>query len=326
MSKNFSLRSLLVRPEVATFLMFLAIMIGFYIANERFLDARNIRIVMGITPEYIIVAIGIAILMISGEFDLSVGSVFALVPMTIVQMVHQGIPPWFAIFLGLMIGIIVGFVNGFITLRFGIPSFIATLGMLYIARSLTTVATAGFPPPFPHILPNELFVYQFELFRASLYWALLVAVILGVMLHRSNIGNWIYATGGDQNAASSMGIKTGNVKMFCFILCGFLAGFAGMIQTFRLEAPLPSQGYLLELESIAAAVIGGVSLFGGIGTVFGAVIGAILIRFLESGIIMARIDAEWFRAGLGSLIIIAVVFNTYISRRATRIGQNKAED
>ena len=225
-----------------------------------------------------------------------------------------------------MIGIIVGFVNGFITLRFGIPSFIATLGMLYIARSLTTVATAGFPPPFPHELPNELFVYQFELFRASLYWALLVAVILGIMLHRSNVGNWIYATGGDTDAAASMGIKTKNVKMFCFILCGFLAGFAGMIQTFRLEAPLPSQGYLLELESIAAAVIGGVSLFGGIGTVFGACIGAILIRFLESGIIMARIDAEWFRAGLGSLIIISVIFNTYISRRATRIGQNKAKE
>ena len=115
-------------------------------------------------------------------------------------------------------------------------------------------------------------------------------------------------------------------KMFCFILCGFLAGFAGMIQTFRLEAPLPTQGYLLELESIAAAVIGGVSLFGGIGTVFGAMLGAILIRFLESGIIMARIDAEWFRAGLGSLIIISVVVNTYISRRATTLGQNKSKE
>ena len=225
-----------------------------------------------------------------------------------------------SIALGLSIGIIIGFINGFITLRFGIPSFIATLGMLYIARSLTTVATAGFPPPFPHELPNEMFVYQFELFRASLYWSLLVAVILGILLHRSNLGNWIYATGGDVIAASSMGIKTNNIKMFCFILCGFLAGFAGMIQTFRLEAPLPSQGYLLELESIAAAVIGGVSLFGGIGTVIGAMIGAILIRFLESGIIMARIDAEWFRAGLGTLIILSVVFNTYISRRATQIG------
>ena len=326
MSNKLSIKSLLVRTEISTLIMFIIIMIGFYLVNERFLDARNIRIVMGITPEYIIVAIGIAILMISGEFDLSVGSVFALVPMSIVQLTHQGIPPWIAIVLGLMIGMIIGFVNGFITLRFGIPSFIATLGMLYIARSLTTVATGGFPPSFPHILPNELFVFQFELFRASLYWALLVAVILGIMLHRSNIGNWIYATGGDKNAASSMGIKTGNVKMFCFILCGFLAGFAGMIQTFRLEAPLPTQGYLLELESIAAAVIGGVSLFGGIGTVFGAMLGAILIRFLESGIIMARIDAEWFRAGLGSLIIISVVVNTYISRRATTLGQNKSEE
>ena len=317
---NISIKQVLVKPEVSTFIMFIVIMVGFYFANPRFLDERNIRIVMGITPEYIIVAIGIAILMISGEFDLSVGSVFALVPMAIVQLTHQGFNIWFSIALGLSIGIIIGFINGFITLRFGIPSFIATLGMLYIARSLTTVATAGFPQPFPHELPNELFVYQFDLFRASLYWSLLVAVVLGIMLHRSNLGNWIYATGGDVIAASSMGIKTNNIKMFCFVLCGFLAGFAGMIQTFRLEAPLPSQGYLLELESIAAAVIGGVSLFGGIGTVIGAMIGAILIRFLESGIIMARIDAEWFRAGLGTLIILSVVFNTYISRRATQIG------
>ena len=317
---NISIKQILVKPEVSTFIMFIVIMVGFYFANPRFLDERNIRIVMGITPEYIIVAIGIAILMISGEFDLSVGSVFALVPMTIVQLTHQGFNIWVSIALGLSIGIIIGFINGFITLRFGIPSFIATLGMLYIARSLTTVATGGFPPPFPHELPNELFVYQFDLFRASLYWSLLVAVVLGIMLHRSNLGNWIYATGGDVIAASSMGIKTSNIKMFCFVLCGFLAGFAGMIQTFRLEAPLPSQGYLLELESIAAAVIGGVSLFGGIGTVIGAMIGAILIRFLESGIIMARIDAEWFRAGLGTLIILSVVFNTYISRRATQIG------
>ena len=317
---NISIKQVLVKPEVSTFIMFIVIMVGFYFANPRFLDERNIRIVMGITPEYIIVAIGIAILMISGEFDLSVGSVFALVPMAIVQLTHQGFNIWLSIALGLSIGIIIGFINGFITLRFGIPSFIATLGMLYIERSLTTVATAGFPPPFPHELPNEMFVYQFELFRASLYWSLLVAIILGILLHRSNLGNWIYATGGDVIAASSMGIKTNNIKMFCFILCGFLAGFAGMIQTFRLEAPLPSQGYLLELESIAAAVIGGVSLFGGIGTVIGAMIGAVLIRFLESGIIMARIDAEWFRAGLGTLIILSVVFNTYISRRATQIG------
>ncbi len=315
------------RPEISTFIMFIVIMTGFFIANDKFLSPRNIRIVMGITPEYIIVAIGIAILMISGEFDLSVGSVFALVPMTMVQLVHQGIPPWFAIALGLSIGIAVGFVNGFITLRFGIPSFIATLGMLYIARSLTTVATGGFPPPFPHELPNELFVFQFEVFRASLFWMLGVAAIAGIMLHRSNLGNWIYATGGDTGAASSMGIKTNNVKMFCFILCGFLAGFAGMIQTFRIEAPLPSQGYLLELESIAAAVIGGVSLFGGVGTIFGAAIGAILIRFLESGIIMARIDAEWFRAGLGSLIIISVVFNTWVVRRGENmVHKNNAEE
>ena len=127
MNQKLSIKSLLVRPEISTLIMFITIMLGFYIVNERFLDPRNIRIVMGITPEYIIVAIGIAILMISGEFDLSVGSVFALVPMSIVQLTHQGIPPWIAIVIGLTIGMVVGFVNGFITLRFGIPSFLSLI-------------------------------------------------------------------------------------------------------------------------------------------------------------------------------------------------------
>ena len=129
--KNNRIKSILMRPEISTLIMFIVIMTGFFIANDKFLSPRNIRIVMGITPEYIIVAIGIAILMISGEFDLSVGSVFALVPMTMVQLVHQGIPPWFAIALGLSIGIAVGFVNGFITLPYIRMSYVQEQDWIY---------------------------------------------------------------------------------------------------------------------------------------------------------------------------------------------------
>ena len=131
------------------------------------------------------------------------------------------------------------------------------------------------------------------------------------MLHRSNLGNWIYATGGQRQAADDMGIDTRKVKLFCFMLCSFLAGFAGMITTFRLRSALPSLGEGLELQAIAANVIGGTSLTGGIGSLAGFVIGTFLIRVIDNGLVMARIDANWFRLAIGTLTILAVILNIY---------------
>ena len=127
------------------------------------------------------------------------------------------------------------------------------------------------------------------------------AIILGVMLHFSNLGNWIFATGGQRQAADDMGIDTRRVKLFCFMLCSFLAGFAGMITTFRLKSALPSLGEGLELQAIAAAVIGGTALTGGIGSVIGFIVGTCLIRAIDNGLVMARIDANWFRFAIGAL-------------------------
>jgi simple sugar transport system permease protein len=150
-------------------------------------------------------------------------------------------------------------------------------------------------------------------------WFVAFALALGVMLHLSNIGNWIYATGGHPQAAADMGIDTRRVKLFAFMLCSFLAGFAGMITTFRLKSALPSLGEGLELQAIAAAVIGGTALRGGIGSVLGFIIGAGLIRVIDNGLVMARIDANWFRFAIGGLTIVAVILNTWLRLRARRI-------
>jgi len=238
-----------------------------------------------------------------------------------VLMLH-GAPFPLALLAGLLVSAAIGFINGYVTIRFAIPSFITTLGMLFMARSLTVVVSGGFPPLLPADLPNWLFtsfVGPGNMFRMSFLWFVAVAVLTSLMLSRTNFGNWIKATGGFLPAAASMGIPTARVKIVCFMLCSLLAGFAGVIQTLRLKASLPSLGLGLELEAIAAAVIGGCLLTGGVGSVVGAIIGALLIRSIDNGLIMARVDADYFKASIGALTIIAVILNTYIRRRASNI-------
>jgi simple sugar transport system permease protein len=267
-----------------------------------------------------VVALGVGVLMVAGEFDLSVGSVFALTPMVIViAMGRWGVPPPLAILLGLAVALVVGYLNGWITLTFNIPSFVTTLGMLFIVRSLATVLSGGFPPPFPAGTPTWLFVQDLGLFRSSMLWYLGFVVVLALVLHRTNLGNWIYATGGQRQAADDMGISTRGVKLFCFMLCSLLAGFAGMITTFRLRSALPSLGEGYELQAIAAAVIGGTSLTGGVGSVAGFIIGTVLIRAIDNGLVMARIDASWFRLAIGALTILAVIFNTSLRAWARKM-------
>ncbi len=310
-------KTLLSRPEISALVMLLVVMAGFTLYAPQFASSGNARVILFAVPELGIVALGVGILMIAGEFDLSVGSVFALVPMVIVVVMGRfGLDPALAITLGLASALLVGYINGWITLAFGIPSFVTTLGMLFIVRSLATVLSGGFPPPFPAATPTGLFVADLGLFRSSMLWFAAFILILAVMLQATNLGNWIYATGGQRQAADDMGIDTRRVKLFCFMLCSLVAGFAGMITTFRLRSALPSLGEGLELQAIAAAVIGGTALTGGIGSVVGFVIGTLLIRVIDNGLVMARIDANWFRFAIGALTILAVILNTTLRARA----------
>lgn len=317
------LKIYLEKPELAGIILFVVLVIVFQIrSNGIFLSPQNMRGVLGLLPEVGMVTIGFAILMICGEFDLSVGSVFALMPMSVALMLNAGVPFTAAMAIGLLICAVIGFCNGFITLTFAIPSFITTLGMLFMVRSLTVVISGGFPPLLAvDLIPSQLFTDFLGggLFRASFVWFVAIGIIASAMMSLTNFGNWIKATGGFLEAAISMGIPVKRVKMACFVICSMLAGFAGTIQVFRLQSPLPSIGESLELQAVAAAVIGGVSLTGGVGTVFGAVVGALLIRIIDNGLVLSRIDANWFKFAIGALTILAVVGNSWLRRTARQI-------
>jgi simple sugar transport system permease protein len=316
-------KTYLEKPELAGLILLVVLIVVFQIrSNGVFLNQDNLRGILGILPETGLVAIGVTILMISGEFDLSVGSVFALMPMTMAVLMVQGVPFPAAMLVGLAVCAAIGFVNGYVTIRFAIPSFITTLGMLFIARSLTIVISGGFPPLLPADLPNWLFtsfVGPGSMFRMSFLWFVGIAFATSLMLSSTNFGNWIKATGGFLPAAAAMGIPTERVKIACFMLCSVLAGFAGMIQVLRLGSPLPSIGEGLELQAVAAAVIGGVSLAGGIGTVLGGIIGTTLIRVIDNGLVLSQVDANWFKFAIGFLTIFAVIANAWMRKRAKAI-------
>jgi len=184
------------------------------------------------------------------------------------------------------------------------------------------VITGGFPPLLSSDLPLGVFT-QFVgpggMLRASFIWFIIIALIAGAMLAGSNFGNWIRATGGFLDAAAAMGVPVWRVKMTCFVMCSVLAGFGGSIQVFRLGAPLPSIGDGLELQAVAAAVIGGTALRGGVGTVLGAVVGALLIRVIDNGLVLSQVDANWFKCAVGALTIFAVVANSWLRRTARLI-------
>ncbi len=308
------------RPELAGIVLLALLVALFEITSGGFfLSYENMRGVLGLLPEVALVAIGVTILMIAGEFDISVGSVFALAPMVMAVSMGAGVPFAPAVLLGLAAAAVVGYLNGSITLRFAIPSFITTLGMLFVARSLTVVISGGFPPVLPSDIPSWIFTLYVGLIRLSMFWFAGIAIALAAILSLTNFGNWIKSTGGQIEAAAAMGIPTDAVKMFCFVLSAVLAGFAGIIQVLRLGSPLPSLGEGLELQAIAAAVIGGTSLYGGVGTVLGAIVGALLIRVIDNGLVLSHVDANWFKFAIGSLLILAVVANAWLRRTSRRI-------
>lgn len=311
------------KPELAALVLLVLLIAVFQVQSDGiFLNANNLRGILGILPEIGLMVVGVTILMICGEFDLSVGSVFALMPMVMAVLLADGLPFIFAFLIGTAVAAMIGFINGYLTIKFSIPSFITTLGMLFIARSLTIVVSGGFPPLLPNELPTWLFtafVGPGDIFRMSFLWFAAVVILMSLLMNRTNFGNWVRATGGFLPAAQAMGIPTARVKIACFMLCSMLAGFAGMIQVLRLGSPLPSIGEGWELQAVAAAVIGGTALAGGVGTIIGGVIGAVLIRVIDNGLVLSQVDANWFKFAIGFLTIFAVVANAWLGKRAKAI-------
>jgi len=254
----------------------------------------------------------VTFLIISGEFDLSIGSTFAFSAIVSVVMMESGVPPTWAFFLGLLMSAIIGLTNGLLVTKARIPSFIATLGMMMVVRSLVLITGSGRP----RVLGDRGLIAAvmgggtlFGAIPVPIVWLLAIVIISWVLLSKTTFGYKVYATGGNIKAARLSGINTDRIKTVNFILTSFAAGFAGIVSLCFLRMVAPVQGAGYELEAIAASVIGGTALSGGIGSVFGAFLGSFILAVIRNGLVLMRTNPYLQNGVLGAVILAAVVVN-----------------
>lgn len=314
-------------PELVTLATFVAVFAFFALATDTFLSASAISNILTFGGIYGIIVIGVAFLMISGEFDLSVGSTLAVASYVFALALLAGIPPILAMAAALAISSLLGLLNGLVVVYSRLPSFIVTLGTLFAYRGLARIigrgtAAAYTPDDMPalfaylngYLTPvNELFSPAGN-FRASSAWFIGFIIVMTIVLQRTRYGNWTFATGGNRDAAISLGVNVRKVKIVNFMLSGCLAGLAGVLIFAQRNSATPLAGLGIELIAVAAAVIGGIRLTGGYGTILGAGIGILLMSTLEQGLALMGIPNEIFRAVAGFIIILTVTANTYLSR------------
>ena len=307
-------------PEFGAFAGTIVVFLGFSITATRFLTLDSFAGILTVAAELGIVAAGITFLMISGEFDLSVGSVLGVAAMIFALTVKAGWPVIGSWIVALLASASIGLVNGLIVTKTGIPSFITTLGAMMFWRGILLAVTKGFPIQFfPKTLPpmffalNGRFVGQF---RTSALWFLGIILLINLILVRTRYGNAVYATGGNRDAARVLGVATDKVKLINFVISAVLAGLAGCIQFARFLSIDPTRGVGLELEAIAAAVIGGTLLTGGAGNLVGTLFGVLLVGMVRSGLVQAGAPAYWYQAFVGLIVVVAVIVNTRLRRWA----------
>ncbi len=351
------LRKALVRPELGSicgvilvFIFFLAIA-----GDSGMFSAEGIMNWTVVSAQFAIIAVGACLLMIAGEFDLSVGSMIGFSGIVIaVFSVTLGFPMWIAIIAAFLIAMCIGWLNGFLVIRTGLPSFIVTLAFLYILRGFTIfipISTTNktiigglkdaaegdwLAAVFGGKILKGVFVWLADLglidtFVAGnragepvvdgipmlIVWAIALIIFGHVLLTRTRFGNWIFAAGGDAQAARYTGVPVNRVKILMFMFTAFCATVFATCQVIEFGSAAADRGQLKEFEAIISVVIGGALLTGGYGSVIGAALGALIFGVVQQGLFFAGVESSLFRVFLGVILLLAVILNTYIRRMIT---------
>ena len=297
--------------------------------GENFLTNLAISNIVTFTTILGIIVLGVAVLMISGEFDLSVGSMFAVVGFTFGVLIVEGLDPWLAVIISVAAGALLGFLNGVFVVGSGNPSFIITLGLLLGYRGVARAIGGGSSVSVRYeegaspilfdifnsaITPLNMLSELAGNWRTSILWFVLFMLIFILVIHRSKFGNWLYATGGNPDAAQAQGVPVKRVKMIAFIIVGVMVAIAAIINFSERRSIDPLAGSLWELFAVAACVMGGLRLKGGFGTILGAVLGTLMIPMLRQGLVIAGFSVEFFQAVFGFALISVAALNQYLGR------------
>jgi erythritol transport system permease protein len=328
---------LLVLLKARTFVALILVLVYFSWAAPNFLSFANAVLVSKHVALNAFLAIGMTFVIITGGIDLSVGSVVGLTGMITGWLVLYGIDPglgWSIQFNTFEIvaivcacGVLVGWINGLLITRFTVAPFIATLGMLYVARGASLLLSGGRTFPnldgnadygstgFPFIGTGQL------LGIPMMIWLLILTVaVASYIANRTRLGRHIYAVGGNERGAALSGVNVSRVKMFVYMFSGLMAALVGIIIASQLRAAHPATGEFFELNAIAAAVLGGTSMSGGRGRIGGTIVGAFVIGILSDGLIMMGVSSFWQMVIKGLVIIAAVVIDQLQSRLQTRVS------
>ncbi|MDE1996079.1 MAG: ABC transporter permease [Rhizobiaceae bacterium] len=294
--------------EVGVIAALIILIALFYVIQPAFLSERNIRAILQVVSFVGIIAIGQTLLLVCGEFDLSVGSVAGLAAVVSAKLMTTfGMPVPIALIGGLATGGMIGLVNGLVVVRLRIPAFIQTLGMLFIGQGLIQVVTNG-APVYP--LPDSVGAIGMQTIVFGLGWSfvffVVAAIIADFVLRRTVLGRNMYATGGNPEVAQLVGINTNAYKVGAFIAIGMLAAVAGMFVMADLSSGTTSIGSGWELTVIAGVVVGGVSLFGGAGTLAGGIVGILLLQVVSSGLVVIGVSSNWQQIAIGVIMVVAV--------------------
>jgi ribose transport system permease protein len=311
--------------EVGVLLALILIVAFFYVIEPAFLSVRNIRAILRVVSFVGIIAIGQTILLVGGEFDLSVGAVAGLSAVCSAKlMTALALPVPLALVGGVITGGAVGLVNGLVVVKLKIPTFIQTLGMLFIGQGLIQVVTNGYPVyPLPPIIGDIGFADIAFGLGWSFVFFVIAALLADFVLRRTVLGRNMYATGGNPEVARLVGINTTRYKIGAFMVVGMLAAIAGMFVMADLASGTTSIGSGWELHVIAGVVVGGVSLFGGAGTMAGGLIGILLLQVVTSGLVVVGVNANWQQIAVGVIMVFSVGLDI-VRRRFFIIGARTA--
>jgi inositol transport system permease protein len=316
--------------KYALVLIFIAMFVGMTFLTDAFLQPRNLFNVVRQISVVGLIAIGVTMVIITTGIDLSSGSVLALAAVFAASLAQQ--PGWHdakypglmlpvivPILVALAIGVLCGAINGSLVARFRIPPFIATLGMMTVARGFALIYSNR---PVSGLTDTYNFIGQGEIFKVipipgqpplgipvPVIILALVAIGAHIMLNSTRFGRHIYAIGGNEQAALISGLNVGRIKIGVYTIAGLLSGLAGLVLSSRVGSGQPGLAVGIELDAIAAAVIGGTSLSGGVGTIWGTIIGALIIGVLNNGLDLLNVSAYWQTIVKGSIIVIAVIID-----------------
>ncbi len=330
------------RPEFGPFVLLVLMVVVFTSINPTFLSLLNVGNLLAFTVELGMIALAMTLLMTSGEFDLSVGSVFgfsAVIMWTLFNTDVMSLPMAFLVALAL--AMFIGFVSGIFVTMLNIPSFLVTLGMLLVVRGSALWLTDGFPQRawdagdqwIAELLVGDFYICSGLRFAQdcgldaageavsglriymSLIWFILLAVFSHYLLTQTRFGNWITATGGNANAARNRGVNVNRVKIMLFMFSSCMAALAGIISSIRTSAANPNSGTGYELEVIAMVVIGGTALTGGRGTIIGTILGILILRLMRNGIVLIGVPGLAYNIFIGAIILGMMALHAWLERR-----------